>query len=73
MMERSGIQLKLSFSRHPQSDGASEIMKQMVENYIRCYCSYQQEDWDELLPAAEFACNYAVTEDLGMSPYGLDL
>jgi len=72
-MERSGIQLKMSSSRHPQTDGASEIMNRMIENYIRCYCSYHQDDWDELLPAAEFAYNSAVTEDLGMSPFELDL
>jgi hypothetical protein len=45
----------------------------MIENYLRCYCSYHQDDWDELLPAAEFAYNSAVTEDLGMSPFELDL
>ena len=73
LMELSGIQLKMSSSRHPQTDGASEIMNRMVENYLRCYCSYHQDDWDELLPAAEFAYNSAVTEDLGMSPFELDL
>ena len=48
-------------------------MNRMVENYIRCYCSYHQNDWDELLPAAEFAYNSAVTEDLSMSPFEMDL
>lgn len=73
LMELSGIHLKMSSSRHPQTDGASEIMNRMIENYLRCYCSYHQNDWDELLPAAEFAYNSAVTEDLGMSPFELDL
>jgi len=73
LMELCGIQLKMSSSRHPQTDGASEIMNRMVENYLRCYCSYHQDDWDELLPAAEFAYNSAVTEDLGMSPFEVDL
>lgn len=73
LMELSGVQLKMSSSRHPQTDGASEIMNRMIENYLRCYCSYHQDDWDELLPAAEFAYNSAVTEDLGMSPFELDL
>ena len=73
LMQLSGIQLKMSSSRHPQTDGASEIMNRMVENYLRCYCSYHQNNWDELLPAAEFAYNSAVSEDLGMSPFELDL
>lgn len=73
LMELSGIQLKMSSSRHPQTDGASEIMNRLVENYLRCYCSYHQDDWDTLLPAAEFAYNSSVSDDLGMSPFELDL
>ena len=46
LMKLCGIQLKMSSSRHPQTDGASEIMNGMVENYLRCYCSYHQNDWD---------------------------
>ena len=73
LMELCGIQLKMSTSRHPQTDGSSEIMNRMIENYLRCYCNYHQDDWDELLPAAEFAYNSAVSEDIGMSPFELDL
>ena len=73
LMELCGVQLKMSTSRHPQTDGASEIMNRMVENYLRCYCSYHQDNWDELLPAAEFAYNSSVSEDLGMSPFELDI
>lgn len=73
LMELCGIKLKMSTSRHPQTDGASEIMNRMVENYLRCYCNYHQDDWDELLPAAEFAYNSAVSEDIGMSPFEMDL
>ena len=48
-------------------------MNRMVENYLRCYCNYHQNNWDELLPAAEFAYNSAVGEDMGMSPFEIDL
>ena len=73
LMELLGVQLKMSTSRHPQTDGSSEIMNRMVENYLRCYCNYHQNNWDELLPAAEFAYNSAVSEDMGMSPFEIDL
>lgn len=73
LMELMGVQRKMSTSRHPQTDGASEIMNRMVENYLRCYCNYNQDNWDELLPAAEFAYNSAISEDLGMSPFEMDL
>jgi len=73
LMELCGVKLKMSTSRHPQTDGASEVMNRMVENYLRCYCSYHQDDWDELLPSAEFAYNSSVSEDLSISPFELDL
>ena len=45
----------------------------MIENYLRCYCNYHQNDWDELLPGAEFAYNSAISDDLGMLPFEVDL
>lgn len=73
LMELSGVQLKMSSSRHPQTDGSSEIMNRMIENYLRCYCNYHQDNWDELLASAEFAYNSSVSEDVGTSPFELDL
>jgi len=73
LMELFGVKLKMSSSRHPQTDGASEVMNRMVENYLRCYCSYHQDDWDTLLPSAEFAYNSAISADLGSSPFEVDL
>jgi hypothetical protein len=73
LMDLYGIKLKMSTSRHPQTDGSSEIMNRMLENYLRCYCSYRQDDWAELLPSAEFAYNSALSEDLGVSPFEVDL
>jgi hypothetical protein len=63
----------MSTSRHPETDGSSEIMNRTIENYLRCYCCYRQNDWDELLPHTEFAYNSAVSEELGMSPFESDL
>lgn len=68
-----GIQTKMPSSHHPQTDGLSEIMNRMVENYIRCYCALNQRNWDELLPSAEFAYNSAVSADLGLSPFEVDM
>lgn len=48
-------------------------MNRMIENHIRCFCSFEQTDWDELLPSAEFAHNSAVSEDHGMSLFEVDL
>ncbi len=73
LMGLCGVKLKMYSSRHPQTDGACEIMSRTVEHYDRCYCNYHQDDWDELLPGAEFAYNTAMIEDLGMTPFEVDL
>lgn len=73
LMSMCGVKLKMSSVRHPQTDGASVVMNRVVENYLRCFCSHKQNDWDILLPVAEFAYNSAVSEDLGVSPFELDL
>lgn len=65
--------LKMSPSRDPQTDGASQVMNRMVENYLHCYCNYQQNDSDELLLTYEFACNSAASQDLGKIPFEVDL
>jgi hypothetical protein len=44
-----------------------------VKLHIRCYCSYLHDDWADLLPYAESACNSAVSDDLVMSPFEVDL
>lgn len=50
-----GINLNTSSSRHPQPDGASEVMKKMVKNVLHFYYYYHQSYWNELLPAADSA------------------
>ena len=44
-------------------------MNQTLEQYIRMYCNYQQDDWSELLPLAEFAYNNAPSATTGISPF----
>ena len=68
-MELLGIQTKLSTVFHPETEGQTEQVNQTIEQYLRHYCSWKQDDWDELLPMAEFAYNSAQSETTGMSPF----
>jgi hypothetical protein len=72
-----GTRLAMSTTFHPQTDGQTERANRTLEDMLRSFVSYQQNDWDQLLAAAEFACNNAPNASTGMSPfcvnYGHDL
>lgn len=72
-MEYYGIRSKMSTSRHPQTDGFTNIMNLIVENYLRCYCSYHQMDRDVLLTTGKFAYNSSTLVSHGKSPFELDI
>jgi len=42
-----GIDSKLSTAFHPQTDGQTERMNQELEQYLRMFINYQQEQWPE--------------------------
>ncbi|MBW0529925.1 hypothetical protein O181_069640 [Austropuccinia psidii MF-1] len=51
------ISRDLSISYHPETDGQTERVNQILEQYLCMYVSYHQDDWDTWLPLAEFAYN----------------
>jgi hypothetical protein len=54
----------LTTAYHPQTDGQTERQNQTLEQYLRCFCSLEQDDWSMWLSIAEFAYNdsrHAVT------------
>src|SRR5882672_10200207 len=54
---------------HPEGDGQTECVNQTLEQYLRVYCNYQQDNWSDLLPLAEFAYNNAPSETTSVSPF----
>ena len=64
-----GIQSAMSTAYHPQTDGQTERVNQTLEQYLRHYCMYQQDNWSQLLPIAEFAYNNAPSATTGVSPF----
>ena len=69
LMELCQIKPKLSTSFHPQTDGQTERANQTMEQYLQTYCSYEQDDWSELLPMAEFVCNNSKSASTGVTPF----
>ena len=54
------IKSKLSTAFHPQTNGQTERMNQELEQYLRMFIDYCQEQWPEWLGTAEFAYNNKV-------------
>ena len=59
----------MSKAYHPQTDGQTERINQVLEGYLRNFVNYDQNDWYQLLPLAEHEYNNSVTNAHGMSPF----
>jgi len=64
-----GTQLIRSSAYHPQTDGQTERINQILEDMLRaCALTYNQK-WDDCLPLAEFAYNNSYQESIKMAPF----
>ncbi|KAL1960957.1 hypothetical protein VTO42DRAFT_4845 [Malbranchea cinnamomea] len=69
LMEQLGVKQKLSTAGHPQTDGQAERLNQTVEQYLRCYLNYQQDNWVSLPPLAQIAYNSSKNTTTGVTPF----
>jgi len=54
----------------PQTDRQPGLqLHPTMEQYLWASCNYEEEDWDELLPLAEFPCNNAIHTSTRMTPF----
>uniref|UniRef100_A0A093Y1I0 Transposon Tf2-6 polyprotein n=1 Tax=Talaromyces marneffei PM1 TaxID=1077442 RepID=A0A093Y1I0_TALMA len=67
------LQLKIrpiiSTTDHAQTDGQTERMNEILEAYLRAFCTWQQDDWSAWLPFAEFAQNNHPSATTSLSPF----
>lgn len=63
------IKSNLSTAYHPETDGQTERVNQILEQYVRVYTNYQQDDWVDLLPLAEYTYNSSPHEATGVTPF----
>jgi len=64
-----GIKLRMSRAYHPQTDGRREITNQVLEGYLRNFVNYDQNDWYQMLPLAEYAYNNSKASAPKLSPF----
>lgn len=58
---------------HPKTDGLTERTNQTLESYFRAFSSYQQDDWVDYLPLAEFAFNNSTNTSTNVTPFFANL
>lgn len=63
------IRSHLSTAFHPQTDGQTERVNAILEQYLRGYISYQQDDWFDFLALAEFAYNNSISATTKVTPF----
>ena len=54
---------------YPQTDGQTERVNQKLEQYLRMFINYRQEQWPEQLGTAEFAYNNKMHSSTQILPF----
>jgi hypothetical protein len=63
----TGTRLTMSYSYHQRFDGQTEVMNRVIEEIMRCYLNYNQDNWVDLLPHITCAVNNAPNPKTGIS------
>ena len=63
------IDHSMSTAYHPETDGQTEIVNATLEQTLRCFTNYLQDDWALWLPTAEFSANNWNSSTTGVSPF----
>ena len=61
----------MSMAYHPQTDGQLEWTNQWLEQYLRVYGNFQQDDWARWLPMAQYVHNAWPSSTMGFTPFSL--
>jgi transposase InsO family protein len=64
-----GTRLNLSTTFHPQTDGQSERIVQILEDMLRACVLDFGGSWDQYLPMMEFAYNNSYQSSIQMAPF----
>ena len=66
-----GTRLLRSSAYHPQTDGQTERVNQVLEDMLRACAISFPEKWDECLKLAKFSYNNSYQESVRMAPFKL--
>jgi putative transposase len=64
LWRRMGTRLTMSSSRHPETDGLTELGNITFRHLLRYFWCYDDSNWTFMLPQVELVCN--ATSSLGI-------
>ena len=67
----TGCRSALSTAFHPQTDGQTERINRILEDYLRHYVTGRHNDWDKHLCEAEFSYNNTFQQSINTTPFRL--
>jgi hypothetical protein len=65
------IDQNISTAYHPQTDGQSERTNQWLEQYLRIFTNFKQDNWASWLPLAQFTHNSWPSSTTKKTPFDL--
>ena len=69
MHEALGTKLDFSSAYHPQTDGQTKRVNQILEDMLRARVLTYGNNWEKSLPFEEFSYNNSCQTSLKMSPF----
>ncbi|MCH82581.1 hypothetical protein A2U01_0003391 [Trifolium medium] len=64
-----GTKLRMSTSYHPETDGQTEVLNRILEQYLRSFVHSKPSQWSNYLPLAEWSYNTSTHSSTGLSPF----
>ena len=72
MCTQLGTRQAMGTVKHPETDGQTERMNRVLEETLRHYVNDRMDNWDTLLPTAEFAVNNSYQQSIRTTPFYLN-
>jgi hypothetical protein len=69
LWKRMGSELKMNISFRPQTDGQTERVNLVIEQFLRNYVVADQQDWVDHLEFVEFCYNNSAHFTTGSTPF----
>jgi len=68
-----GTKIKLSTADHAQTDGQTENMNQWIDQRLRPFINYYQDNWSELIPIMDYAQATLPQDSTTLPPIQIEL